>query len=521
VENSTLKLFGLLQSNAVENASNNNKNQSVNNAEAAGVFKQLLAIQTQLKSKTELSEGVKGLPLVGKQLPEGVLKQLEQLEESDLAMLAEQIVTQEYPNVSQFPGLSGSTELTSVIDSSPVIAQLASQLAADEFSGSKADVIRGPWTDKQLMNAQAFVGSKEVADEVLKVTKQADVFSPSLSKAQLTSQQSQVANPQLRDQAQVVSQPSSVASIQLRDEDLLATAKQASVIQLEAARQKSLTATESPREVVENLLRQVEGKLRAKVQSSVTAGTPSGNKVTTADTFLMNRSVFKANASESVMTRTTQFEALLGSARSESASSVSAQANTLNFLNQRGINNVNVDADSSRAPASTPLTLSTSDTAQHATEQLQRTAGAFRDQLMTTQNEERLQKAVGERIMRMVESGNWDTEMELNPARLGTIRIRLSMEGSELQVAMSSQNAGVRELLEASMPRLRDGLSDSGIALANSTVDQELSQQSGGSQKEQEQQAEAVAVKVKDNSDDIVEQSAQQSSHDGELDTFA
>ena len=521
MENSTIKLFGLLQSNAVENASNNNKNQSVNNAEAAGVFKQLLAIQTQLKSKTELSEGVKGLPLVGKQLPEGVLKQLEQLEESDLAMLAEQIVTQEYPNVSQFPGLSGSTELTSVIDSSPVIAQLASQLAADEFSGSKADVIRGPWTDKQLMNAQAFVGSKEVADEVLKVTtKQADVFSPSLSKAQLTNQQSQVANPQLRDQVQVVSQPSSVASIQLRDEDLLATAKQASVIQLEAARQKSLTATESPREVVENLLRQVEGKLRAKVQSSVTAGTPSGNKVTTADTFLMNRSVFKANASESVMTRTTQFDALMGSARSESAS-VSAQASTLNFLNQRGINNVNVDADGSRAAASTPLTLSTSDTAQHATEQLQRTAGAFRDQLMTPQNEERLQKAVGERIMRMVESGNWDTEMELNPARLGTIRIRLSMEGSELQVAMSSQNAGVRDLLEASMPRLRDGLSDSGIALANSTVDQELSQQSGGSQKEQEQQAEAVAVKAKHNSDDIVEHSAQQSSHDGELDTFA
>jgi flagellar hook-length control protein FliK len=73
----------------------------------------------------------------------------------------------------------------------------------------------------------------------------------------------------------------------------------------------------------------------------------------------------------------------------------------------------------------------------------------------------------------------------------------------------------------ARMPRLRDGLSDSGIALANSTVDQELSQQSGGSQKEQEQQAEAVAVKAKHNSDDIVEQSAQQSSHDGELDTFA
>jgi flagellar hook-length control protein FliK len=152
---------------------------------------------------------------------------------------------------------------------------------------------------------------------------------------------------------------------------------------------------------------------------------------------------------------------------------------------------------------------------------LQRSAGAFRDQLMTPQNEERLQKAVGERIMRMVESGNWDTEMELNPARLGTIRIRLSMEGSELQVAMSSQNAGVRDLLEASMPRLRDGLNDSGIALANSTVDQDLSQQSGGSQNEQEQQSEAVVVQSKQNSDDIVESSSQTSSHDGELDTFA
>ena len=482
MENSTLKLFGLLQSNVVENVSNNNKNQSVNNAEAAGVFKQLLAIQTQLKSKTELPEGVKGLPLVGKQLPEGVLEQLEQLEESDLAVLAEQIVTQEYPNVSQFPGLSGSTELTSVIKSSPVIAQLASQLATGEFQDSKADVIRGPWTNEQLKNAQAFVGSKEVAEDVLKVTQHTNA--------------------------------------QLRDEDLLAIAKQTSVIQLEAARQKRFTATDSPREVVENLLRQVEGKLRAKVQSTVTSDTPSGIKVTTADNFLMNRSVFKANAAEPVLTKAIQFDALMGSTRSESAS-VSVQATTLNFLNQRVFNKFNNEVDGSRVTTSTPLTLSTSDTAQHATEQLQRTAGAFRDQLITPQNEERLQKAVGERIMRMVESGNWDTEMELNPARLGTIRIRLSMEGSELQVAMSSQNAGVRDLLEASMPRLRDGLNDSGIALANSTVDQELSQQSSGSQKEQEQQAEAVAVKAKHNSDDIVEQSAQQSSHDGELDTFA
>jgi flagellar hook-length control protein FliK len=482
VENSTLKLFGLLQSNVVENVSNNNKNQSVNNAEAAGVFKQLLAIQTQLKSKTELPEGVKGLPLVGKQLPEGVLEQLEQLEESDLAVLAEQIVTQEYPNVSQFPGLSGSTELTSVIKSSPVIAQLASQLATGEFQDSKADVIRGPWTNEQLKNAQAFVGSKEVAEDVLKVTQHTNA--------------------------------------QLRDEDLLAIAKQTSVIQLEAARQKRFTATDSPREVVENLLRQVEGKLRAKVQSTVTSDTPSGIKVTTADNFLMNRSVFKANAAEPVLTKATQFDALMGSVRSESAS-VSAQASTLNFLNQRVFNKFNNEADGSRVTTFTPLTLSTSDTAQHATEQLQRTAGAFRDQLITPQNEERLQKAVGERIMRMVESGNWDTEMELNPARLGTIRIRLSMEGSELQVAMSSQNAGVRDLLEASMPRLRDGLNDSGIALANSTVDQELSQQSGGSQKEQEQQADSVALKAKHNSDDVVEQSAQQSSHDGELDTFA
>jgi flagellar hook-length control protein FliK len=482
VENSTLKLFGLLQSNVVENVSNNNKNQSVNNAEAAGVFKQLLAIQTQLKSKTELPEGVKGLPLVGKQLPEGVLEQLEQLEESDLAVLAEQIVTQEYPNVSQFPGLSGSTELTSVIKSSPVIAQLASQLATGEFQDSKADVIRGPWTNEQLKNAQAFVGSKEVAEDVLKVTQHTNA--------------------------------------QLRDEDLLAIAKQTSVIQLEAARQKRFTANDSPGEVVENLLRQVEGKLRAKVQSTVTSDTPSGIKVTTADNFLMNRSVFKANAAEPVLTKAIQFDALMGSTRSESAS-VSVQATTLNFLNQRVFNKFNNEADGSRVTTFTPLTLSTSDTAQHATEQLQRTAGAFRDQLITPQNEERLQKAVGERIMRMVESGNWDTEMELNPARLGTIRIRLSMEGSELQVAMSSQNAGVRDLLEASMPRLRDGLNDSGIALANSTVDQELSQQSGGSQKEQEQQADSVALKAKHNSDDVVEQSAQQSSHDGELDTFA
>jgi flagellar hook-length control protein FliK len=123
--------------------------------------------------------------------------------------------------------------------------------------------------------------------------------------------------------------------------------------------------------------------------------------------------------------------------------------------------------------------------------------------------------------MRMVESGNWDTEMELNPARLGTIRIRLSMEGSELQVAMSSQNAGVRDLLEASMPRLCDGLNDSGIALANSTVDQELGQQSGNSQQANDQQAEARHAKTQVKGDVVVEKGTQSSSHDGELDTFA
>ena len=500
MENSTLKMFGLLQNNTVENPSNNNKNQSVNNAEAAGVFKQLLSIHTQLKSNNELFEGVKGLPLVGKQLPEGVLQQLEQLEESDLAVLAEQIVAQDLSGNLQFQGLSDLTELTSVVHNSPMIAQLATQLVTDGVAGTKADVIKGPWANEQLVNAQAFVGSKEVVEKVLTVTKQVDVSNPS--------------------SIQLTSQPSANTIIQLKDEDLLATSKQASVIQLEAARQQRLSGTDSSRETVENLLRQVEGKLRYKLKSAMTTEVPAKSKVTTTDTFLMNRSVFKANASDSVMTKTNQLDALISSTRSDSPP-LSAQASTLNFLNQRGLNKLSGEVDSPRVATSTPLTLSTSDTAQHATEQLQRTAGTFRDQFMTPQNEERLQRAVGERIMRMVESGNWDTEMELNPARLGTIRIRLSMEGSELQVAMSSQNAGVRDLLEASMPRLRDGLNDSGIALANSTVDQELHQQSGGSQKEEDQRTEAVANQSKQNGDDIVESSSQASSHDGELDTFA
>jgi len=490
VENSTLKLFGHLHVSATENSAKTNKNQSVNDTGAVGVFKQLLALQTDLKGKTELSEGVKGLPLVGKQLPEELLRQLEQFDESDLAALAEQIVAQEQPNTSQFPGLTSSTPLISVSKSSPVIAQLATQLVAEGSSDSKADVIKGPWTNEQLKNAQAFVGSTEVAEKVLNATHQSSG-----------------------------SNPSAVTNAQLRDEDLLVAAKQASIIQLEATRQQRLSGSNSSRELFENLLRQVEGKLQAKMKSSMKTDASGINKATTADAFLLNRSVFKANGSDAVVTKATQFDALMGSARSDLP--VASQASTLNFLSQRGMNRMSGEAENLRASTSTPLTLSVSDTAQHATEQLQRTTGAFRDQLLTPQNEDRLQKAVGERIMRMVESGNWDTEMELNPARLGTIRIRLSMEGSELQVAMSSQNAGVRDLLEASMPRLRDGLSDSGIALANSTVDQEFSQQSGDSKQSKDHLAEVTLAKSNDNGDSSVEHGAQQSSHDGELDTFA
>ena len=77
--------------------------------------------------------------------------------------------------------------------------------------------------------------------------------------------------------------------------------------------------------------------------------------------------------------------------------------------------------------------------------------------------------------------------IKLNPSNLGSLDIKLQVEGDSASIAFSSQHAVVREAVEASLPRLREMFSSSGINLGNVDVGgqdtargQEGDAQSGG-----------------------------------------
>lgn len=60
--------------------------------------------------------------------------------------------------------------------------------------------------------------------------------------------------------------------------------------------------------------------------------------------------------------------------------------------------------------------------------------------------------------------------IRLNPSHLGSIEIRLQLEGDSANIAFSSQHAVVRDAVEASLPRLREMFSGSGINLGDVDV---------------------------------------------------
>jgi flagellar hook-length control protein FliK len=63
-------------------------------------------------------------------------------------------------------------------------------------------------------------------------------------------------------------------------------------------------------------------------------------------------------------------------------------------------------------------------------------------------------------------------ELKLHPAELGSIEVRISTEDDQTRVSFVTSNAAAREIIESSMPRLRELLGDSGLQLEQGDVSQ-------------------------------------------------
>ena len=99
-------------------------------------------------------------------------------------------------------------------------------------------------------------------------------------------------------------------------------------------------------------------------------------------------------------------------------------------------------------------------------------------------------QGLGRQIMWMVNQNMQSAEIRLNPANLGPIEVRISMDDEKVNVAFSSRHAAVREAVEMALPRLREMFESSGINLADANI----SQHSFAEQREQQLREENNAM---------------------------
>ncbi|MGZ8196103.1 MAG: flagellar hook-length control protein FliK, partial [Methylosarcina sp.] len=81
-------------------------------------------------------------------------------------------------------------------------------------------------------------------------------------------------------------------------------------------------------------------------------------------------------------------------------------------------------------------------------------------------------KDLGERIVWMTNRDMSSAEIKLNPQHLGPISVRIDMNSDQATIAFTAQHAAVKEIIEASIPKLREMMSHQQLNLVDINVSQ-------------------------------------------------
>ncbi len=80
---------------------------------------------------------------------------------------------------------------------------------------------------------------------------------------------------------------------------------------------------------------------------------------------------------------------------------------------------------------------------------------------------DKLAEAIGQRLSAQIEKGIWQVNLQLRPAHLGKIDIRLTMQGKgNISAEFNASEVQTKDLLNSGLPRLREIFAQSGIDLA-------------------------------------------------------
>ena len=115
--------------------------------------------------------------------------------------------------------------------------------------------------------------------------------------------------------------------------------------------------------------------------------------------------------------------------------------------------------------------------------EVQNPAAAAGDRIPARVGTQAWDNQVSQRIVYMIGKESAAT-LTLNPPDLGPVQVVLNVSNDQATVAFSSQQLEVRQALENAMPRLREMMSESGIALGNATVDAGAANQQGSQNNE-------------------------------------
>ncbi|WP_160142004.1 flagellar hook-length control protein FliK [Nitrincola tapanii] len=87
-------------------------------------------------------------------------------------------------------------------------------------------------------------------------------------------------------------------------------------------------------------------------------------------------------------------------------------------------------------------------------------------------------RILGERSLMMVQQGPRVAEIRLDPPELGSLRIRVHLQGNDqVSLSFTASNAAVREAIEQQLPRLREMFSGQGMQLADASVSDQSPEQ--------------------------------------------
>lgn len=122
------------------------------------------------------------------------------------------------------------------------------------------------------------------------------------------------------------------------------------------------------------------------------------------------------------------------------------------------------DTAAASSPLSAPLQQASLNIAQAA-------AGVATDRIAARVGTPGWDNQIGQKIVWMVAGQEQSATLTLNPPDMGPMQVVLSVTNDQATVTFSANQLEVRQALENAMPKLREMMSESGIALGNATVD--------------------------------------------------